>query len=159
MEKLTLSAPWITFVHELQVLFKDDPDVDVIYDENGEYVVKLFVDSPQKADALSKLLPVEKEFGNVVLKIMVIPANTEAESYVSLFEQAFKGNPILREIQSVNSTLGTFNYAIFKSEVVQFYNDRLDDPHGNISTLYQEIVKDVFGPKDGVFYCTEFIDD
>ena len=46
---------------------------------------------------------------------------------------------------------------VFKNCVVQFFNDNLNDAHGLISTLYQEIADDVLVNIDfhGVYYCTD----
>lgn len=153
MPNLKLSPPWITFVHELDALFGPDPEIEIVY-ENTEPRVKLYVESTSKAEALTKLLPVEKEFGNVVLKIEVIPANEDKDTPVDLIRRAFEDNPVLEQIASVSNPYGTINYAIFKREVVQFYNDQMDDAYGNKNTLYQEIAKDVFGQQDGVYFCT-----
>lgn len=152
--KINLSSPWVTYVRELQALFGEDPEITIVYDQDGNEV-KLFVDNISKADALSKLLPEEKEFGNVKLKVTVVPANDGEESPLALMGKAFEGNPVLTNLQYVDSAIGHFAYAIFQNKVVQFYNDHLDDPHGNESTLYQEIAKDVFGSKPGLYYCTD----
>ena len=155
MEKLNLSSPWVTYVNEMKALFEKDPQITIVYD-NEDCTVKLFVESESKADALQKLLPETKEFGNVTLKIEIVPANADlADPNVALFCAAFEGNPVLEEVRSISSVMGTFNYAVFKKEVVQFYNDQLDDLHGNKSTLYQEIARDVIGQKEGIFYCTD----
>ena len=155
MEKLNLSSPWVTYVNEVKALFAPDPQITVVYYEE-DLTVKLFVEDAKKADALQHLLPTAKEFGNVVLKVEVVPANScNADPVAALFCEAFAGNPVLEEVRSVSSVLGSFNYAVFKKEVVQFYNDQLDDIYGNKSTLYQEIAKDVIGQKEGIFYCTD----
>ena len=149
---LKLSPPWITFMHEIVALFNQDPDIDIKCDEE-EPRIKLYVKGSAKAEALTKLLPSDKEFGNVILKIEVIPANEE-DKPADLIRRAFEGNPVLEQVVSVPGPYGTFNYAMFKKEVVQFYNDQMDDVHGNKNTLYQEIAKDVFNQQDGVYFCT-----
>ena len=45
-------------------------------------------------------------------------------------------------------------YVVLKKEVVQFFNDNLNDIHGLETTLYQTIAKDVFDGT-GVFFCTD----
>lgn len=154
MEKVKLSPPWDTFVHEIYALFDEDPDVSILFDRD-EMEVKLYVESQKKADALMQLLPTEKEFGNVMLKITVVPVDVLGDSIEDLVTAAFEGNPVLSEIRSITSLLGSFSYAVFRKEVVQFYNDQLDDIHGNKSMLYQEIAKDVLGQQEGIFYCTD----
>lgn len=153
MSNAKLSSPWITFVHELDALFDPDPDITIYY-EDKEPRVKLYVESTYKAEALAKLLPTEKTFGNITLKIDVVPANENTDRPVDLLKRAFEGNPVLEQVACITNPFGTINYAIFKREVVQFYNDQMDDAYGNKNTLYQEIAKDVFGQQDGVYFCT-----
>ena len=153
MENIKLSAPWMTFVSEVKALFKEDSDVNVKHDEN-ENILKVYVADHRKAEALAKLLPAEKIFGNVTLKIEVIPPNAE-KTAVDLFQEAFFGNPAVQYVYSYETPLGKFSYIVFKNKVVQFFNDQMDDINGNKSTLFQDIAKDVFGTEQGVFYCTE----
>ena len=88
-EELGLSSPWINFAREINAFFKEDPEVKVTYNDE-ENIVKLYVNSDEKADALSALLPMEKEFGNVKLNIEVIPANVP---FFLTFENLFIVNP------------------------------------------------------------------
>ena len=155
IKNLNLSSPWTIFYREIQAMFGKDPDIKISYDEDA-YVIKLYVTGTDKANALSQLLPVEKEFGNVVLKIIVIPANNEVLTDEELFNMAFAGNPVFDyAVHSGGDTIvGNNTYVVFKKEVVQYFNDSLNDLHGLCSTLHQEIAKDVFGTKTGLYYCT-----
>lgn len=155
MENMKLTPPWITYVHELEALFGEDPEIRIVHDGEANEV-KLYVESATKADALSQLLPAEQTFGNVKLKVTVVPANLGAENPIALYEKAFAGNPVLSYVINRNTLIGSFNYVVFKNGVVQFFNDQLDDVNGNRSTLYQEIAKDVFGENNNaVFFCTD----
>lgn len=151
---MKISSPWVNYYREVQALFGKDPEIKVVYDEN-ENEVKLYVENARKADALTRLLPSEKVFGNVTLKITVVPANDLDESKVVAFEEAFAGNPVLKYVWHADTVMGAFNYAVFKNEVVQYFNDDMSDINGNRSTLYQEIAKDVIGEEPGLFFCTE----
>lgn len=151
--KVKLSAPWITFFREIEALFKEDPEVNVVHDEEKN-IVKIFVDNDEKADALAKLLPGEKTFGNVTMTIEVIPANDSAESKISLFQKAFDGNPAFSFIKTVEGVF-TMSYVVFRKKVVQFFNDDLGDLNGLCSTLYQDIAKDVFKEQMGIYFCTD----
>lgn len=155
MKALDLSSPWIMFYRELEALFKEDPTVRPQYDE-AEFgrTIRLYVDDPEKAEALSKLLPSEKTFGNVTVRIIVVPANTEVESLLNLFRKAFKGNPALACIHEASGVFD-FNYVVFQAKVVQFESDNIGDINGLTSTLYQDIAKDVFEDVSGIFFCTE----
>lgn len=150
---LKLSPPWDTFVRELKALFGEDPDINIQFDED-KYEVKLFVADPAKSDALTQLIPAQRIYGNVALSITVIPANKLEETSADLIETAFKGNPVLKQVMRLRTPFGEYDYAVFRKEVVQFYNDNLCDPHGNESTLFENIARDVFSITD-VFFCTD----
>lgn len=154
MENMKLSPPWITFVHEIEALFAADPDVKVKFDENKN-IVKLYVADTDKAEALEKLIPSKKEFGNIVIVVEVIPPNLGEMSEEQLFKKAFAGNPAVSYTASYDNPLGHLTYIVFKKEVVQFFNDQLDDINGNKSMLLQDIASDVFGSDHAVFYCTD----
>lgn len=160
MARLRKSSPWIIFYRELQELFRYDDEVKVIYDDNPDealYEVRLYVETTVKADALEKLLPTEKVFGNVTLTIKVIPANTLEHTNVPLYEAAFEGNEALSYIKTVGGGIlsNDITYVVFKNQVVQYFSDDLSDPHGLTSTLYQDIAERVFEQKEGIFFCTD----
>ena len=153
-EKLNLSSPWVIFYRMIQALFGRDPQIKVVFDEDN-LVLKLYVANPEKAEAISQLLPTEKVFGNVTLRITVIPANALGVSKIDTFRKAFEGNPAVSEIITLsNISSNDFSYVVFEKEVVQFHDDSLSDPHGTCSTLNQEIAKEVFGQQDGIFFTT-----
>lgn len=152
MAKVKLASPWVRFYREVNALFADDPQIDVAFDEEA-YEVKLYVDNIIKADAIAQLLPTEKVFGNVTVKITVIPANTEP-SKESLFKAAFDGNPVLEDVETVSGPF-TASYVIFNNEVVQYVSDNMNSIYGITSTLYEDIAKNVFGDTPGVFFCTK----
>lgn len=165
--RLKISPPWVTYVNELNALFKYDPDVSVEYD-NDNTQVKIYVEDTPKAAALECLLPYVKEFGNVDLTITVVPANEDAYDMTNidlvpvekLFEIAFIGNPIYSFQHTVSGIFSNkLTYIVFKNQVVQFFNDNLNDIYGNISTLYQEIASDVFDMEeiDGILFCTDVV--
>ena len=152
-----LSPPWAEFYQEINALFGDDPAINVSYDEE-QYVVTLRVEDQNKADALEALLPKERTFGNVTVRVHVIPANCGQSSRLSLFHRAFEGNPAFAHAISVPSSGAAFGaeYILFRKKVVQYFMDDLSDPNGVRSTLYQDIAADVFGADPGVFFSTEY---
>ena len=151
MARKKLQPPWIRYYEELSLFFDPDPDVTVVFDEE-DYLIKMYVDSPNKAAALQKLVPDKKQFGNVSLSIEIVPGN-EADDFVAEgITDAFVGNPIVEEVTHLEVL--DFTYVVFRKEVVQYYNDDLGDAYGNCSTLWQEIAKRLFEPVNGLFYCT-----
>lgn len=141
-------------MQEIKALFKKDPEIRVEYDEENVHL-KLFVENTHKADALTNILPVQKTFGNVILTIDVIPANTE-ESLSQMYKAAFEGNAAFNYLETVEGVFtNPISYVVFANEVVQFFNDDLNDIHGLKSTLYEDIARDVFEKKDGMCFCTD----
>ena len=154
-KNVKLAAPWVTYFRKIEALFGADPDVDVRLDEEKK-VITLYVSGEDKADAIAQLLPFQKEFGNVTVQINVVPANREEYQTIDLINLAFKGNPNLSYIETVDGIFSNkINYVVFKNEVVQYFNDNLNDIHGLTSTLYQDIAKDIFGTNKDVCFCTD----
>ena len=155
-QQLNLYAPWVIYYRELEALFGADPAISITYD-NDNRIVKLFVTGEEKAEALSQLLPTEKAFGNVTLKIMVIPANAlKAADEFSLFQKAFEGNPAVAYTQSIPGLYtNILNFIVFKPEVVQYHDDSMGDINCLCTTLHQDIAKRIFGERSGIFFCTD----
>ena len=162
---LKILSPWYTLYNEVKAMFAQDRDIRVIFDDETEVKrIKLYVADNNKAAALDKLMKHEYNFGNVVVYVDIIPANTAAAETIidtddfttaELYEIAFADNPALVTVGVVHGILGfDMVYVIFKKEVVQYYNDDLSDAFGQRSTLYQEIAKELFAAEDGLFFCT-----
>ena len=151
-----LASPWTAYYRKIQALFGEDPDIKIVFDEE-EYTLHLLVDNAEKADALMQLLPTEVNFGNVTLKVAVIPANKDvAPSRITLLKTAFQGNPAFSFTWSADGMFSSpIHYVVFANKVVQYYNDDLGDINGNRSTLYQDIAKEIFGESEGVHFCTD----
>lgn len=153
-EKLNLSAPWEIFFCELKALFGADDSVHLIRNDD-EKEIKLLVDGTEKAEALRELLPAEKVFGNVTLKINVIPSNVTATSMIDLFRKAFEGNPAVRFIGNGSGPISSdYNYIAFEPEVVQFFADDLGNVGGYKTMLFRDVAKDVLGDYPGIYYST-----
>ena len=160
MDKVGLSSPWVTYFHKIESLFGSDEDIKIEYD-NDIPEIKLFVADGEKAEVIAKLLPESETFGNVTLKIEVVPPNNESNNIedldvVELFKIAFKNNPVVNRIERVIDprTEMEFDYVVFKKEVVQFFDDNLGDINGNCSTLNEYIARDVFSV-ERIFFCTD----
>ena len=155
MARLNLAPGWYIYISELQQMFKYDKEVHIVYDDEN-YNVKVYVDDSAKATALDDLLPPQKEFGNVILTIEVIPANGFSTYKQNVFEAAFKNNPVFSFVKTVSGIFpNDLTYVVVNNKVVQYYIDNLGDIYGNRSTLYQDIANNIFTPLEGVFYCTD----
>lgn len=151
-QNIQLSSPWVLFYREVEALFAQDPDVKVKL-EDDSYTLRIFVESDLKADAIRKLLPRSKQFGNVTLNIEVVPADAE-ETYFILLRRAFEGNGALADIINGKIIDHDVSYFMFKKEVVQYYGDNGADPNGLISTLYADIAEDVIGSDAENYFST-----
>lgn len=167
MAMLNLVAPWIDFYRKVEAMFKNDPEVTVIFDQDN-YKLQVYVDDEDKAKAIEYLLVEEEYFGDTHVVVEVIPANDYKPlrsinfsnlNLVDIFNNTFSFNKAFVETEELR--LGGFHrvYVVFKKEVVQYFNDSLGDVNGLCSTLYQEIAKDVFKDFDDVSYCTAASED
>ena len=162
--RLKLSPPWITYVHKLQALFDGDPQIAFNFDATAPSVV-IACNNGDKVAALQRLLPNEKVFGNIVLKIDIDGpvSNLAFPSNKKLFETAFSGNPAFAYCVAPAEEgywFVDYCYVVFKNCVVQFFNDNLNDPHGVLSTLYEDIATEIFAEAKvnvggQVSYCTD----
>lgn len=151
-------APWTEFANQVEAMFKEDKDIKFSYDDISK-VITLRVNGNDKAEALTKLLPAEKEFGNITVKVKVVPANELGDSKIDLFAKAFSGNPAVSEITTVETLWGPLSFVVFAPKVVQYYNDTMFDLNGIHTTIYQDLAKEVFGTFDGLYYCTEKVEE
>lgn len=153
-EGVRLSPPWIEYYNKLEALFGQDPDIRMSYDDDN-HKVKMLVHGKDKAEALQKLIPVEKSWGGVRLFIVIVPDNEEWTS-ADIVRKAFEGNPLYDQtvVLHPEGISNPFGYVCFKKEVLQYWNDNLADPHGNISTLAENIAREILNVQDGIFYCT-----
>ncbi len=158
-EVLKLSAPWVEYYRKINALFGEDPDILVQYEED-ENIINLRVTGQDKADALTQILPTEKAFGNVIVKINVIPAN-KVSTKLEVFKKAFEGNPIFSYAVAVDTGMSsnTFNYFVFKHRICSFFNDNLGDVNGNYNALYEDVAKEIFEDAGGILFCTDSINN
>lgn len=159
MDKLGLVSPWVEYYRKLEALFAEDPGIKVLLN-NKHPEIKLLIEDGAKADALTQLLAPEITYGNVTVKVTVVPANPKLSAgKIDLVAKAFEGNGAVAGIYSIDRVFtNAVNFVVFKPKVVQYFNDDLSDAHGIRSTLYQELAKEVFGEDCGVFFCTDVVE-
>lgn len=159
--RLKLSPPWIIVIKEIVALFDGDPQIACNINYGNEPSITLACNNGDKITALQQILPEEFGFGNVKLKITIdgTPSNRAFKNKKELFETAFAGNPAFAyAVIPPDEGYGWFDmvYVVFNNCVVQFFADNLNDCHGIISTLYQDIAADILtGPgAKGVYFNT-----
>ena len=153
MKKVELSPPWITFAREVEAMFKDDPDVTVVQEE--ETVLNIYVSKYDKCEALKDIVPAEKDFGSVTMTINVIYRSASKKTAEEIYNIAFEGNSAFKYACTVDLGTNPLTYVVFKKDVVQYWNDDMSDPHGVTSTLYENIARDMFKSNSGVVFSTD----
>ena len=162
--RLKISPPWITYIHMIQALFDGDPQIafNEEVDAGGEPFITLVCNNGDKVTALQQILPTEVMFGNIPLHITIAgtPSNRAFVSKKELFEVAFAKNPAFAYAVSPgddNYNWFDMTYIVFKNCVVQFFNDNLNDCHGVLSTLYEDIAREVLtgDAVQGVYFNTD----
>ena len=153
MKKTDLISPWYEYVNQVKALFGQDPAITINFDED-DMVLRIMVDGSAKAAGLAEILPEEVEFGKIILQVLVI-RNNQSRTIGDYIRDAFYGNPAFCDTATTPPPYEAF-YAIFKKEVVQYYNDDLGDIQGLRSTLYEDLAREVLshGKVDGVYFCT-----
>lgn len=150
-QKVGLTTPWNEYVTKVEALFSGDPEVATIYDADG-YVLKILVSDHDKADALTKLMPAEVNFGNVTLHVEVVPCNDEMTS-ADVYRKAFEGNSAFVDVAEGYGPAQDIAYALFTPDVVQLQLDDISEFDGLVTMTYAELAKSVLGKTDfdGVF--------
>lgn len=160
--RLKISPPWVIYCHKIAALFDGDPQIacNVDFGSSEPYII-LSCNNGDKVAALQKILPEEVEFGGVKLKVSVdgVPSNRAFKNKKELFECAFHGNPAFAyAVSPADDGYNWFSmvYVVFQNTVVQFFADNLNDCHGIISMLYQDIAEELLTGEgaQGVFFNT-----
>lgn len=156
--RLKISPPWVTVINEITILFDGDPQIACSADYSGKHPsITLTCNNGDKVTALQQILPPEFDFGNIKLDVIIngVPSDRAFKTKKELFETVFAGNPAFAYAVTPGdeSWWISATYVVFKNCVVQFFNDNLDDCHGIISTLYQNIARDILiGDATGSVY-------
>lgn len=155
--------PWSIYIKKLEALFGGDPQITISADYSGTCPSIVFACSNgDKVAALQRILPTEVGYVNVILKIMVdgTPSNRAFRTKKELFETAFAGNPAFAyALSPVDDGYNWFalTYVVFKNCVVQFFADNINDCHGVISCLYEDLADEIVNDevKEGVCFNTD----
>ena len=169
--KVGLSAPWENYNNELIALFDEDEDICVedIYTSNlndYDFIISIRVYNHKKFKALHRLLPEEKVFGDVKVKLDIYDMENEDKEkepkLIDDLETLFNGNPSFNRIEKLTDMTGCeHDFVMFEPEVIQYYNDDLGDFNGMSTCLVQDVARDVFDDlmAKGIRFCTRDLDE
>lgn len=161
--RLKILPPWSIQIKRIVALFDGDPQIACNVDwESSDPSIILSCNNGDKIAALQQILPEEVAYGNVKLKISIdgTPSNRAFATKKELFETAFSGNPCFAYAVTPGDEAWWLSttYVVFKNCVVQFFADNLNDCHGIISCLYEDLAREVLagpGVENGVFFNTD----
>lgn len=159
--RLKILPPWSITIKKIEALFDGDPQIACNTDFSGICPkITLACNNGDKVTALLRILPEKITFGSVDLKISVdgVPSNRAFTTKKDLFETAFSGNPVFAyAVCPVDEGYNWYalTYVVFKNCVVQVFADNLNDCHGIISTLYQDIANEILTGVPGVCFNTD----
>ena len=153
MNGVKISPPWTTYYRELVELFKKDKEIFIEFDEDKNEI-EITTTKYEKSLALKKVLPCEKDFGGVKLKINVVYKEPKMDA-INAFKELVINNPIFKYTYVFPTSANPIAYVVFAKEVVQYWNDDMSDPHGITSTLYENLAREVFSENPGIIFSTD----
>ena len=168
MKNLAVIAPWYEFNRKVKALFERDPDIivgDIVQMDGGSfnYGFDIEVRDHKKFLALDRVMPKEKQFGNIKVGICLYDEENAlgGEDIIETYRTIFEGNGIVKDIKDAQDFAGTrHGFIRFKPEVIQFFNDDTSDYNGRWSGLAQDIARDLFaGEYRGIHFCTAGVEE
>lgn len=157
-----LSPPWYTFANEVKYTYGASPYITVsdLVQVGEAYELKINVCNDYIAAALREVLPLTKDFGGVIVNIIVYnklgqvvtPQNIvfTPETLAKTLCTALYGNPLFvgtiltegkvnpEQIESLGQVV-----VIIKKAVIQFYNDNISDVCSNYNEVAAVTFMDV----------------
>lgn len=157
-KEIKLSPPWDGYMHMLASFFKGDGRVIVgACDDKRVGTIEVF--DTKMYCALEQVLNKRIRFGNVVLKIRIVPANglkafKNTMTDLAALKVVLSKNPAFAKFITRKTPVGNMVFCMFKPVVLMFYNDNLASPYKKTTAVYEAAAFHVF--KDcGVSYATE----
>ena len=157
--KVKMSPPWDGHMSMLASFFAGDSRVKVGYcGDNNVGTIEVF--DTKMYVALQQVMRQKVKFGNVTLKISIIPANSVKAfkgemTDLQALKEVLKGNPAFSKIKSEKGGMFDFVFCIFKPLVIQWYNDNLGNPWKLTTSTYEKQADFVFKRELGVSFTTE----
>lgn len=157
-KNVAISSPWYQHFHKIKALFSQDPEVQIDDDmtpiEDGKiYKFSINSDNEGKLAAIKKLVGTMVTFPNDI--VIVIEYGTESKVTADTWKQAFEGNPIFKDVVSVDDQFGTtHDFAVFKKTILSFYNDILYDYKGFDHYVAADVAREIV-KNPNMYICTE----
>ena len=146
-ERVGLSAPEFSFYHKVRAFFEGDPDFDV--SDIEDYTFTITVHDIQKYNILKKALTVPKQARRLVMFIDCDVEETEEVSEKDL-GTLLESNPYFDSVnteEDTNGLLPLMRFVLMKPEIIQYYNDRFENPWGVETKTAEQVARELFRGK------------
>jgi len=164
---LKLSAPWVTYFKMVCNLLSGDPEIrmpkTITEGEDGKCSFWIESTNATKIIALSKILKNEIQMGNITITISFRCINDDfgvdlqGDVTGADYTNAFTGNPLFSKVVTeIFPGDAKVYYAVFKREIISFFNDDMTDYHANAHFIVADLVKQVINESTTVNVCTEY---
>lgn len=155
--QVSLSPPEVTYYNEIKFsVVGKDPLIRINPFRllpGGLVIVNLQVQGFRKEQALATLLVLDKAIGNIRIKVKVWTSQGKRVQPIqrrlspleinSLYRTAFRTNPLFKFV-AIRKIFGrTFVYPVFKTRVIQFFNDDLSDFYSNYNNVAAFVFRNV----------------
>lgn len=165
-QNLTLQSPWVTYFKMVYNLLSVDPEIkmpkSITEGEDGKCSFWIESSNATKIIALSKVLKNEIQMGNITVTISFrctndVEVGENAVVTGNDYTDAFTGNPLFSKVVTEIFPGGAkVYYAVFKREIITFFNDNMTDYHANSHFIVADIVKEIANEDSAVNVCTEY---
>jgi hypothetical protein len=147
-------------------LLSVDPEIkmpkSITEGEDGKCSFWIESSNATKIIALSKVLKNEIQMGNITVTISFrctndVEVGENAVVTGNDYTDAFTGNPLFSKVVTEIFPGGAkVYYAVFKREIITFFNDNMTDYHANSHFIVADIVKEIANEDSAVNVCTEY---
>mgnify|MGYP003321061786 CR=1 FL=1 len=157
-ENVKLSPPWDGYMNMLASFFKGDKRVRVGgCDDKRVGTIEVF--DTKMYCALEQVLNKKIRFGNVTLRIRIVPANDlkafkNTMTDLAALKVVLSGNPAFAKFITRKTEVGNAVFCMFKPVVLMWYNDNLGSPYKQTASVYELAAQTVF-KGCGASYATE----
>jgi len=154
---VVMQSPWVNWSSSVRELFKHDPDIVNMTWSDDTLELHIYVKDAVKRLAIQELLPSEKHFDKVVVKVFVELANRRGgEEYIpEVIEAAFKGNPLYcwkHTWDDEEATNCPFTWVEFAKEILQYPSDDLSALYGDRTVLPATLAEEILGDRVKYIY-------
>lgn len=146
-----VEAPWYRFYKIIYNLFAKDESVTVESSDEvkGIFTIDISCANPLKLAAIRQVFGDERTMGNIKVLITYTEPKVERSLTLEEFALAFKDTGLLVDVKEAPLPDGELaSFPIMVKDVIQFYNDNINDYYGNLTLTVADAVREVMDMKN-----------